>query len=255
MYRFKNIKTVWFALLAIFLIAASCKESTQQHQHATASQGEVYICPMHPQIIRDKPGNCPICGMKLVKKESSNAKLNDIQLQSLLKPTNEFVVSTVPVTTMHKNDVSTELQALGMSSYQLDELMRTQKIAYTITVYSPYTGHVHEAGNMNNLDNTSGLRTDASQSSEQLSLKEGMYLQKGQPIISVFSTEHAWALLNIYTNDQNLVKAGDAVTIIPETAPGNAFKSTISFIEPFYRSGSKTLTARVYFNNTDLKYQ
>src|ERR1035437_3735837 len=140
-------------------------------------------------------------------------------------------------------------------NYQLDELMLTQKIAYTITVYSPYTGHVHEAGNMNNLDNTSGLRTDASQSSEQLSLKEGMYLQKGQPIISVFSTEHAWALLNIYTNDQNLVKAGDAVTIIPETAPGNAFKSTISFIEPFYRSGSKTLTARVYFNNTDLKYQ
>ncbi|QDT66643.1 efflux RND transporter periplasmic adaptor subunit [Calycomorphotria hydatis] len=37
-------------------------------------QGEVYdaelagkwISPMHPQIIRDEPGDCPICGMKLV---------------------------------------------------------------------------------------------------------------------------------------------------------------------------------------------
>lgn len=331
MYVLKNIKTVWFALLAIVLIAASCKESTQQHQHTTASQGDVYTCPMHPQIIRDKPGNCPICGMKLVKKESSNAKINDIQLQSLLKPTNEFVVSKVPVTTMQKKDVSTELQALGnitydtrytntissrvsgrieklfvkfryehihegdavmniyspelntaqqnlvfllkndpantnlinaakeklsllgMSGYQLNELIRTQKIAYTITVYSPYTGHVHEAGNMNNMNNSSDMRIDASQPSEQLPIKEGMYVQKGQPIISVFSTEHAWALLNIYTNDQNLVKAGDAVTITPETAPGKAFKATISFIEPFYRNGSKTLTARVYFNNTALE--
>jgi hypothetical protein len=25
-----------------------------------------YVCPMHPQIIRDKPGNYPICGMELV---------------------------------------------------------------------------------------------------------------------------------------------------------------------------------------------
>ena len=24
-----------------------------------------YTCPMHPQIIRDAPGNCPICGMTL----------------------------------------------------------------------------------------------------------------------------------------------------------------------------------------------
>ncbi len=27
--------------------------------------GTLYTCPMHPQIIRDKPGSCPICGMAL----------------------------------------------------------------------------------------------------------------------------------------------------------------------------------------------
>ena len=27
--------------------------------------GVQYICPMHPQIVRDAPGNCPICGMAL----------------------------------------------------------------------------------------------------------------------------------------------------------------------------------------------
>ena len=29
----------------------------------------IYTCPMHPQIKSDKPGKCPICGMKLVKKK------------------------------------------------------------------------------------------------------------------------------------------------------------------------------------------
>src|SRR6476661_7112314 len=28
----------------------------------------IYTCPMHPQIKMEKPGNCPICGMTLVKK-------------------------------------------------------------------------------------------------------------------------------------------------------------------------------------------
>ncbi len=32
----------------------------------------VYTCPMHPEILSNKPGNCPECGMDLVKKSSSS---------------------------------------------------------------------------------------------------------------------------------------------------------------------------------------
>ena len=31
----------------------------------TVSAGSKYTCPMHSQIVRDEPGNCPICGMAL----------------------------------------------------------------------------------------------------------------------------------------------------------------------------------------------
>jgi hypothetical protein len=31
----------------------------------------MYTCKMHPQIVSDQPGDCPICGMKLVKKKMS----------------------------------------------------------------------------------------------------------------------------------------------------------------------------------------
>ena len=33
-------------------------------------QNQQYACPMHPQIINDAPGNCPLCGMKLVPVKS-----------------------------------------------------------------------------------------------------------------------------------------------------------------------------------------
>ena len=46
------------------LFAAGCSRSADKT--ATASESKtLYTCGMHPQIIQDHPGNCPICGMKL----------------------------------------------------------------------------------------------------------------------------------------------------------------------------------------------
>ena len=33
----------------------------------------LYHCPMHPQVVQDHPGECPICGMTLVKAETPGA--------------------------------------------------------------------------------------------------------------------------------------------------------------------------------------
>jgi Cu(I)/Ag(I) efflux system membrane fusion protein len=37
--------------------------------HAATAAKEQWQCPMHPTIVQDHPGDCPICGMKLVKVE------------------------------------------------------------------------------------------------------------------------------------------------------------------------------------------
>ena len=39
----------------------------------TVAVGTQYTCPMHPQILRDAPGNCPICGMTLEPVVASDA--------------------------------------------------------------------------------------------------------------------------------------------------------------------------------------
>lgn len=38
-----------------------------------SSKKALYYCPMHPTYTSDKPGDCPICNMKLVKMDSSSA--------------------------------------------------------------------------------------------------------------------------------------------------------------------------------------
>ena len=51
---------------------------------ARAAAGEVlWTCPMHPQIVREEPGNCPICGMTLepmtpAAGEAANPELRDM---------------------------------------------------------------------------------------------------------------------------------------------------------------------------------
>ena len=40
-------------------------------EHALKHANPRYRCPMHPDIVRDEPGVCPICGMTLVKVEPS----------------------------------------------------------------------------------------------------------------------------------------------------------------------------------------
>jgi Cu(I)/Ag(I) efflux system membrane fusion protein len=102
------------------------------------------------------------------------------------------------------------------------------------------------------MNRAAGVMRDISQITEELSLKEGMYVQKGQSVFSVFNPDKAWVVLNIYGENQALVKPGNVVRVVPETAPSKDFRATIDFIEPYYRKESKTLTARVYFNNSQL---
>ena len=46
-------------------------ETAAAHDHSTmpADSAAVYTCPMHPEIVRNEPGSCPVCKMDLVKKK------------------------------------------------------------------------------------------------------------------------------------------------------------------------------------------
>ncbi len=76
-------KTIYIiSLVGIFLSACSDDKNNMAVtdkmetavEHASKHLDAKYVCPMHPQIIRGKEGNCPICGMDLIKKEAEEKK-------------------------------------------------------------------------------------------------------------------------------------------------------------------------------------
>jgi len=51
-----------------------------------------YVCPMHPEVVRDTPGSCPICGMAL---EPRTVTLSDADNPELLDMRRRFWISAV----------------------------------------------------------------------------------------------------------------------------------------------------------------
>src|SRR4051812_5309020 len=64
---------------------------TMSPSHA-AALGTIWVCPMHPQIRRDGPGHCPICGMAL---EPEAPSLDDAPNPELVDFTRRFWVAAV----------------------------------------------------------------------------------------------------------------------------------------------------------------
>jgi Cu+-exporting ATPase len=79
--------------------AAFIKPAEPDTQVSTtgASDEDVYTCPMHPEVVRDGPGTCPICGMAL---EPRTVSLMEEKNPELVDMTRRFRVSlalTVPI--------------------------------------------------------------------------------------------------------------------------------------------------------------
>lgn len=74
-----------FALIALVpsVFVAAC---TSKKEEEKGAKKQTFTCPMHPQVIKDEMGTCPICGMDLVpfEKNSSDQALKiDTQRQAL----------------------------------------------------------------------------------------------------------------------------------------------------------------------------
>ena len=67
------------ALVAVLALAGCSREQPSETvldaaddtpaEHALKHMSAEYRCPMHPDVVRDEPGKCPVCGMDLVKVE------------------------------------------------------------------------------------------------------------------------------------------------------------------------------------------
>lgn len=93
-----------------------------------AAQGkQLYTCSMHPFIIKDKPGTCPICGMELIKKIDSTAadaaaqspeqKQQAAMLGHVSMSANQRIMANVATVAAKRGTLNKEINAVGIVQY------------------------------------------------------------------------------------------------------------------------------------------
>jgi hypothetical protein len=71
----KVITMLMIAALTILSVSLYAQTGKSKKAKTKAKTEAVqYTCPMHPEVISDKPGKCPKCGMDLVVKKKEKAK-------------------------------------------------------------------------------------------------------------------------------------------------------------------------------------
>jgi hypothetical protein len=69
----KKLFVVCFIVFGLATTFTACSDGNQQKTEQLA-EGEIYACPMHPEVMSDHPGKCPECKMKLEKQKMTEAQ-------------------------------------------------------------------------------------------------------------------------------------------------------------------------------------
>jgi Cu(I)/Ag(I) efflux system membrane fusion protein len=331
--KMKGIKIHLVALLGIAALISACSNPKQAPLEVVAKSAVQYTCPMHPQILEDHPGSCPICGMTLVKKSGQASEGAGISLNTVLQPINSTVLSNVNAIMPEQKEVSQTISAqgyldfdtrtfnnitsrfsgrieklyikyafqeihagqrifdiyspeivtaqqdlifisknssqetalinaarqklslLGMTGSQIDRIIKTGKVFYSIPVYSPYEGHVHDVAHSQMAGTSETNPSTDFTSNRPLAIKEGMYVEKGQALFNVVNPHMLWAIIKIDRSSGSVIKLNQLVKIILPDIPGKVIHGKVNFIEPGLQDGDKTTSIRVYLDNMnhDLK--
>src|SRR5487761_2120364 len=76
--------------------------------------GTIYTCPMHPQIRRNEPGNCPICRMTLEAAGIPEAAGTSPELNDM---TRRFLIGAVLAAPIFVLEMGGHLRLLQMDRY------------------------------------------------------------------------------------------------------------------------------------------
>ena len=139
-------------------------------EHVGSESGPVqYHCPMHPHYVSDKPGDCPICGMKLVPTESPapDAAVAHADERPQRAVAGRALVNLSPA----------RRGVLGLRSEPVRrmELQRTIRTVGRVTVDERRLHHVHTKFD----GYVEHLYVDFT----------GKFVRKGEPLLSLYSPE------------------------------------------------------------------
>lgn len=84
-------------------------------------------------------------------------------------------------------------------------------------------------------------------------VKDGDYLQTGQPLFRIADLSVLWLQLEAYESDLPWLRYGQRVSFSVESFPGDSFEGTIAFVEPVVDRKTRTIQVRVNVPNTEMR--
>lgn len=186
------VATAMFIALA-FMISCGKKEKQTgdtDHTNHQESPETYYTCPMHPSVVSEQPGVCPVCNMNLVKKE---------------KEDNTTGAS-------HENMLHLTPEQEQMANIQTDTAI-TKAIAEYITLTGTVTA-----------DETKivTIATRVSGRIEKLHVRNpGEYIEAGQPLYQLYSEQllaDEWDYVNAWRQIQENPSGKEIVRAILEAS-------------------------------------
>lgn len=95
-------KLIYF--ISIISVLASCASKKD-----TKGAAALYTCPMHPEVICDKQGKCPVCGMALIQvKKTSAPQPDDLELSE-----RQILLGNIHTDTIRQGSIGSEMEVTG----------------------------------------------------------------------------------------------------------------------------------------------
>ncbi len=110
-------KILLFTAMLFFLFSCkNAKNAEQENEHA--AHDIYYTCSMHPQVVADKPGKCPICHMDLVPAEKKkNADPNALQLNE-----QQIQLANIQTDTIRNGSIGNRIVLTGILNFDQTKL-------------------------------------------------------------------------------------------------------------------------------------
>jgi membrane fusion protein, copper/silver efflux system len=86
-----------------------------EDEHAAEAAATLWTCSMHPQIKKNKPGKCPLCGMALIPLKIDDGKMTGMR-QLVVSPASRALMN-IQVTPVQYRYVEAEIRMVGKVDY------------------------------------------------------------------------------------------------------------------------------------------